>query len=241
MRIEQLDHMWDNPYRIFCYSTDLRTFMTKLPFLMNEFVLVSHNEDANITAEYMPILEHPLLKHWYAQNILIRHEKLTSIPIGVANEMWPHGNLDTIVHASNHTNQPRPTDFYFNFDIGTNPGARNLCRTELEKKGLQFVERVPFGVYVQHMLGAKFTISPPGNGVDCHRIWEAYYMGVIPILLRSGFTEQVAENFPCILLDKWDDFDHNACLSQYDELYAKLLTVTDKLKFSYYKNMILQS
>ena len=31
----------------------------------------------------------------------------------------------------------------------------------------------------------KFAICPEGNGVDCHRIWECIYLGVVPIIIDS--------------------------------------------------------
>jgi uncharacterized protein (DUF111 family) len=32
----------------------------------------------------------------------VNHKKLTSIPIGIANNMWPHGNKDIITNISNN-------------------------------------------------------------------------------------------------------------------------------------------
>ena len=39
----------------------------------------------------------------------------------------------------------------------------------------------PYEVYLADMAKWRFTISPPGNGIDCHRTWEALYLGVIPV------------------------------------------------------------
>lgn len=38
-----------------------------------------------------------------------------------------------------------------------------------------------------------FIASPPGNGTDCHRTWEAMYLGAVPIVLRSTLTEYFHE------------------------------------------------
>ncbi len=237
--IENLDKPWDNPKLIFCYSCALKTFMTKLHYFKNEFILVSHNEDDNITTVYTPIVENPLVKHWYAQNVMMDHPKLTSIPIGVANEMWPHGNLSKIVAACNkERNEIKKIDFLFNFSLTTNPHARNECKNALEKKGLHFLHQLPFDYYLQFLASSKFSICPEGNGIDCHRVWESLYMGVIPIMIRSIFTEKVASQFPCILLNNWDEFDAIYCISLYDTLVLQLETVKEKLKFSYFKNMI---
>ncbi len=216
--------------------------MSKLHYFKNEFILVSHNEDNNITTEYTPIVENPLVKHWYAQNVMMHHPKLTSIPIGVANEMWPHGNLSKIVAACNDQgNKTKKIDFLFNFSLWTNQRARNACKDTLEKKGLKFLQQLPFDYYLQFLASSRFSICPEGNGIDCHRVWESLYMGVIPIMLRSVFTEKVAEQFPCILFNTWDDFDGQYCISQYHILKEQLDNVKEKLKISYFKNMIINT
>ena len=51
-----------------------------------------------------------------------------------------------------------------------------------------------------------FTISPPGNGYDCHRTYENLALGNIPILLRTplcddGFFERVG----CIVVDNYSE------------------------------------
>jgi hypothetical protein len=45
----------------------------------------------------------------------------------------------------------------------------------------------------------RFCVSPPGNGIDCHRTWEALYLGVIPVVAPSpaGLLDQL----PCIVMD----------------------------------------
>jgi hypothetical protein len=83
--IEMLFEEWDNPSLIFCYSCSISIFMNKLKYIKNPFTLVSHNEDTNITSEYIPLLESPLLVRWFAQNVMTLHPKLESIPIGIAN------------------------------------------------------------------------------------------------------------------------------------------------------------
>ena len=35
----------------------------------------------------------------------------------------------------------------------------------------------------------KFILSPSGAGPDCHRTWEALYMGCIPIVISSSIKE----------------------------------------------------
>jgi hypothetical protein len=91
-----------------------------------------------------------------------------------------------------------------------------LCYITLIRKGLPFGSAAPnFGAYLQNLSTHKYAICPPGNGIDSHRIWEALYLGVIPIMLRSVFTEEIAKHVPCVLLNTWEEFDAAGLLASY--------------------------
>jgi hypothetical protein len=63
---------------------------------------------------------------------------------------------------------------------------------------------VPPYEYKKLLTRSKFVISPPGNGADCHRTWEAIYLGTIPIVLRKAwpFTNL---DLPVLVIDAWED------------------------------------
>lgn len=67
----------------------------------SEYILITHNGDLGVTSEHMDILNDPHLMVWFAQNIHIEHPKLTSIPIGIANEIWPHGDVNILNEIMN--------------------------------------------------------------------------------------------------------------------------------------------
>ena len=206
-------------------------------FFQNPFILLTHNGDEIIDDTYAVLLYSNKLIRWYAQNIQIKHPKLCMLPIGLANKMWKHGNLNII--KSIMTNFPKKTnDFYFFFEIHTNPSDREHCKTDIEKKGLIFGSRYDFSTYIHDLAQYKFAICPPGHGIDCHRIWECYYLGVIPILLRCCFTEQLQEYLPCILLDKWSDFNSDEIIPKYNQLMHQLNINSHYLNINYYKETI---
>lgn len=52
-----------------------------------------------------------------------------------------------------------------------------------------------------------FVASPAGNGLDCHRTWEAIYLGVVPIVENNRMNKYFKSlGLPMILVDKtkWD-------------------------------------
>jgi hypothetical protein len=50
----------------------------------------------------------------------------------------------------------------------------------------------------------SFVISPHGNGLDCHRTWEALLCGCIPIV-RSTVFKDLFEGLPVLIVEKWED------------------------------------
>ena len=207
---------WNNPSVLFCYGHRVSLFRTILPHIMNEFTLVTHNSDENITEQYHDVLDHPKLLFWHAQNVLYRHPKLGGVPIGIANRMWAHGNL-AIMNEVRSRFIKKTNGIYFFFSIGTNYQERQPCYEAVRNKGLVFGTQQDFRSYLETMASYKYAICPPGNGVDCHRLWECCYLGVVPIVKRSVFTEKVASIFPCILVDDWNTLDVDHLLETYTE------------------------
>jgi len=46
----------------------------------------------------------------------------------------------------------------------------------------------------------QFVICPEGNGVDSHRIWEALYLGCVPIVSESETTASF-EGLPIVRIN----------------------------------------
>lgn len=225
---------WDNPKKIYCYGDSIDTFISILPHVQNDFIFVSHNSDTNITSKYQDLLNHPKLLFWHAQNVMLNHPKLGGLPIGIANSTWAHGNLNTISNIMANKSQ-KIYDFYFYFSIDTNRAERKPCHDQLVQKGLIFGKTLRFEPYLATLAAHKYAICPPGNGVDCHRIWECYYLNVIPIVKRSVFTEKLSSILPCVLLDDWSMFNAKILLDSYIE---PCISSFDKLTLDYIRYCI---
>jgi hypothetical protein len=229
--IRTITGKWNNPRTIFVYGHRLPEFSKILENIQENFVLVSHNSDKNITDEYLSILNSPKLIRWHAQNIMIHHEKLHLLPIGLANSMWPHGNMVALKNTI--TNLPEKSkNVYFFFNCVTNRGERLPCKEEIEKAGLVFERpQANFEAYLKHLATFKYAICPPGNGIDSHRIWECLYLGVIPIVKRSLFTEKLKEKYPCvILLDSWSDFRQEDLIRAYENPGPMLYDTSEQIR-----------
>jgi hypothetical protein len=52
----------------------------------------------------------------------------------------------------------------------------------------------------------KFVLSPPGNGLDTHRTWEAMYLGVVPIVKDSSAMRYFQGlGLPLWIVTSWDE------------------------------------
>ena len=81
-----------------------------------------------------------------------------------------------------------------------------------------------------------FVLSPFGNGMDCHRTWEALSLGSIPIIKGNGFSKMF-EDLPVLVVDNWEQITEEL-LHQTIELFKTKQFNYEKLKLSYWKNMI---
>ena len=222
----------DNPKIIFCYSHRVKLLSQKIKFFKNPFVLLTHNSDENITEspEIYKILNTPNLIKWYTQNLCMKHEKLHYLPIGLANSMWPGGNLQIFKTLDTNTLHIKTKQIYFNFNINTNYNKRMVCYNTFYSK-IPFLNRISPTENLIRLKEYAFCLCPEGNGMDTHRFWECVYLKVVPIVINSTFIQHIkAYNIPMVILNKWEDlFNSRLSYTNYDFNNIKIY-VSDFIK-----------
>lgn len=91
----------------------------------------------------------------------------------------------------------------------------------------------------RNMTEFAFVLSPFGNGMDCHRTWEALLCGCIPIVRSSVFNE-LFEGLPVLIVEKWSDISLQLLvitLADFKDKREKKEFNYDKLELSYYTRM----
>ena len=54
----------------------------------------------------------------------------------------------------------------------------------------------------------QYVLSPPGAGQDCHRTWEIFALGSVPIILTSTLDDlYMSLGLPLIIVSKWEDVE----------------------------------
>jgi len=86
--------------------------------------------------------------------------------------------------------------------------------------------------YIEKMSKYKFVVSPPGNGIDCHRTWEALYMGAFPIVIKGVLYNEFS-NLPIIQVNDYSEITYDLLNSYIDKEYDY-----EKLYMNYWKKII---
>jgi hypothetical protein len=160
-----------------------------------------------------------------AQNSMIKHEKLVSIPIGIENTQWfDH----TIFNKVRKLNIQKTKNIYFFFNLNTHH-TRHVCFNKLKSK-LEWNTKLDKENYFKELALHKYAICPRGNGLDTHRIWECLYLNVIPIVIESDFIN--IDNLPIIILKDWDQLDKLYEIKSFNSQKSSKLTL------NYYKKII---
>jgi hypothetical protein len=156
-----------------------------------------------ICEEHRSYLNDDKVIHWFSQNAYIDHPKLTALPIGLGNQQYPHGNLNLLKTIIESRNVKRNLVFK-NFSVDTNFSERNMVNQITFKNGFVMLPSMPQEYYFKILSESFFSISPPGNGIDCHRIWESLYLNTIPIVQNHTGLNQF-KNLPILFIDRWED------------------------------------
>jgi hypothetical protein len=124
--------------------------------------------------------------------------------------MYFGSHTDTVLCAfSTHTDQRRR-------------GTANINRQTIEQtlaiNGIQnrFLDSSEF--YVT-MPSYKFVISPEGNGIDCHRHYEALIAGCIPIVESNPLIESKYKGLPILYTKDYREITHEYL----NDVYNKML------------------
>jgi hypothetical protein len=81
-----------------------------------------------------------------------------------------------------------------------------------------------------------FVISPHGNGLDCHRTWEALVLGCIPIIKTSSI-DILFQDLPVLIVSDWSDINEEL-LTNTIKTFRSAVFNYDKLKLSYWVDKI---
>jgi hypothetical protein len=212
-------------------------FKKKFPRIKNRFIIISHEGDYPAPRRHKKYLEHEKLIAWLGQNPTVKNEKkFLPIPIGVAGSNWAHGNMATIKNIQDKETEKLHLA-YLNINTGTYPIERERVYNLFCKEPYCLdTGRCSFEKYLQDMKASRFVFSPRGNGLDCHRTWEALLMGSIPIV-GSSYLDPLLEDLPVLIVKNWEEITEAFLIKTWREISETKYSL-DKLYLQYYKDLI---
>lgn len=198
---------------VFCQVdqlTNLATGLASVSCFGNKVTLVIHNGDVVDSAAVEALSDkfHQVLcVNWMGSQSVAQ-----PIPIGLENvAINVNGRLTEHMdkyprHLQVLRKEKRPSSVLVSFNVATNPDARSgVSSIFRDVQGTTIrMKRTTRAGFQADLLHHYFVVSPPGNGLDCHRTWEAMYAGCVPIVLRQAWPFD-GERLPVLAVDNWGD------------------------------------
>jgi len=185
------------------------------------------------------------------------HKKLSQLPIGlgyhhlhnedieedankIISPMKQEAVLDNIIHNSKQMKLPfwkRELKCYINFNF-----EKNYMRSRFGYDRYEALTKIPNNLIFSekgevdrttswnNQSKYAFVASPFGNGLDCHRTWEAIILGCIPIVKTSGL-DSLYDDLPVLIVNDWTDITEKLLMIVISEFKLK----HEKGEFNYYK------
>lgn len=211
------------------------------------YTLITHNSDYSVSkclsSMGLYIEKIPYNLRWFSQNVDVYHNQIRSIPIGLENPEWHKEiqkikkieiyrkykvrNLENLACAyfNTETNSRRSSiiDYFKQFD---------WCDCKNVKNGTSYEE------YLNKLITCTFCICPEGNGIDTHRIWEALYLGCVPVV-EDSINISFYKNLPIFVCENFQDITKQELIEAYHNFNINLYSFELKqLSMDYWTNEI---
>lgn len=236
----------DDTDAVFC-KTDFTSHLTNVPHK----VVITHNSDYHIDLRRHSDL--PNFSHWFAQNKDYDDNRIIPVPIGLENMKLRLSNAaqrgvfssevrgalqkSLLIDKINSLQMDKVGLCYMNFNINTYRAERQQVWDRFSnEEWVTPTSNLTMEKFYFDIASHKFVISPRGNGVDCHRTWEALYLRTIPIVRTSIHMDGFKE-LPILFVNNWSDLTYNRLQEFYEHVQENTYDLS-KMKISYWKKRI---
>ena len=193
-----------------------------------KFILVTGQSDFSITDDIYNFVVSHISVVWFAVNA--ECSKVNPIPLGISGcdfclkENFRISNTPNKLLYVNHRNE--------NFPQIRIPLYEHFSKFNWATVRIPY-DRGEISKYQDELLDHKFVLCPRGNGVDTHRMWEAIYSGVIPIV-KTHYTHSFEANiFPILFVDSYTSVTEELLNQKYLE-YTSIKWNSDALDMKWW-------
>lgn len=252
--VEQLSIMNEYSKVYICVPTLIENYKYILDNIKKPIILISSNDRPTVDINFfnsdqnafIKFIESDKIKKWYCLNCVYDHPKIFRMPIGMDyhsnQDLNPplkqveHDNIvKDIVKNSVPFFERKPTCYTtFHFQMGRSPDRQDAF--DKIPKDLVFYEesRLDRIKTYKKQCEYAFVVSPLGNGMDCHRTWEALILGCIPIVKTSGL-DKLYDDLPVLIVKDWGDVTSKLLTDTINNFKSKKFNY-DKLTLAYWIN-----
>jgi hypothetical protein len=210
--------------------------------LNSRSILILHNGD-KIPSHDFCIEIGAFFDTVFAVNITKQFSNIRPLPIGLENlHYFNNGRLRDFTYIKNKSSYnffPKKSDMIFSaFNITTNPSVRKKVYEDVVSSRFDsHKSKLSPEEYRSKVMSSYYTISPPGNGPDCHRTWEAIYLKCVPVVLEGYLSTDFTDSCPIVVTK-----DYSTFLAKSDqdliELYHKTSSrITNKIYAPYWQRL----
>jgi len=224
------------------------------PLIKARYILISGLNDKGVN----DILSNKISKniiHWYTHNNFSNHPLVSTIPMGFQNLHWrmdnhPQSDVSNIIKVVNEYISV-DNDILVSFRIDTNPQDRQPCFDYFNSLGEIVTERQDFEDqrtdkaflidFFREIRRHKFVVCPFGNAFDCHRNWETFALGGIPIIKKHRSMEAFYD-MPAWFVNDWSEVTKASIDHKYEKMKSNWEDYNhDKIYFEYWRKLIFDS
>ncbi|MCP5469297.1 MAG: hypothetical protein H7A36_02190 [Chlamydiales bacterium] len=189
------------------------------PHIRERYVLVTGNGDEEVPGAFAKYLDDKKILMWFGMNATLSHPKLMPIPIGMNGNSG--ANCVKEKHALKLLASPLEKErlLYMNVAV-PNHCERAQALRHFQDTSFCFCDtRRPVEEFLEEVMRSKYTLCPRGNGIDTHRVWEALFLGSIPVL-KSNALDPLYEGLPVLIVKEWEEVTKELLESKYEEILA---------------------
>ena len=220
---------------VYIWTEELNNFFNRIDKIhLENIILLTGDEDYSPNPNGSRVWQQQIcpkkIIKWHAQNAEVQNNFMIPLPIGLCPP-WAKGITNSEDLEKVIVNIQRNKLLYVNFSLWTNPHQRQQILNIITKNigssknctiSVEFeVNKANNEEHYKNVQEHLFMLCPPGNGKDTHRMWEAIYLGAIPIVEDSLMNSFFSRYFPILLVDSWNDITEDFLIKKYFEFINK--------------------
>lgn len=260
--IQEGDIVWVEANKLLKFTREVLPEVSARFFLVVTGSDATFPKDYDSPQEVADLVNAHQILHLYVQNCDFKHRRVSQIPIGIDLHTvihWPKrfgeknskdlieqlDEIKTLITKLKPTKDRKCSaimDFAFNDSMRNSyhrykefgEDRKTIC-ARLEKQGVakHITQSVPRQVLWKMKGEYAFDISPPGNGVDCHRTWESLLLGCI-VIVKDSYLNPLFEGLPVVIVKSWDEVTKEN-MKKWQKQYGDALTNPEYRKKLYLK------